>query len=333
MESIRVRLGFTGKLVVDKIGNSGGLCYPCGSARGVDGIRGRRSRPLRRFHFKACWAREEDCRTIVSDSWESPNNLNMMVHLDRRLRNCAQKLAKWNAEVISWILHSLLRSYRIRMYSWPPNLERGKSSIVLKFDMSKAYDQVNGEIHWDIRPTRGLQHGDPLSPYLFFICTEGLSCLINDVVSHDRISSVDCKAIKRILGIYTGASVQVINFNKSALCVSKSVSHAIGARLGRIMGVWLVKCHERYLGLPSFTCRNKKQLFGNIREKVWKRVRGWNNRLFSSGEKEVLLKAVVQVIPTYAINLFQLPIGLVKDGHRLCNRFWWGSTEKDKKLH
>ncbi|KAK2661448.1 hypothetical protein Ddye_000022 [Dipteronia dyeriana] len=49
--------------------------------------------------------------------------------------------------------------------------------------------------------------------------------------------------------------------------------------------------------------------------------------------KEVLVKAVIQALPSYAMNLFKLPKGLISDFRRFCSRFWWGSTDTDRKIH
>ena len=40
---------------------------------------------------------------------------------------------------------------------------------------------VNGELKSLISPSRGICHGDPLSPFLFLLCTKGLHELIKKV--------------------------------------------------------------------------------------------------------------------------------------------------------
>lgn len=59
--------------------------------------------------------------------------------------------------------------------------------------------------------------------------------------------------------------------------------------------------------------RKKISFFNDIKINVMNKILKWNNKLFSSGGKEILIKAVAQAIPTYAISVFKLPLGLCKD--------------------
>ena len=40
------------------------------------------------------------------------------------------------------------------------------------------YVRINGKAYGNIRPSRGIQQGDLLSPYLFLICEEGFTSLL-----------------------------------------------------------------------------------------------------------------------------------------------------------
>ena len=103
---------------------------------------------------------------------------------------------------------------------------KGKEALMaVKLDMSKAYDRVewsyleammrrmgfherwislimmcvttveysvliNGEARGKINPSRGLRQGDPISPYLFLLCTEGLSAMLKKDEREGQIKGV-----------------------------------------------------------------------------------------------------------------------------------------------
>lgn len=46
---------------------------------------------------------------------------------------------------------------------------------------------INGSPVGKLVPTRGIRQGDPLSPYLYLICTKGLSALIKSFMQQKKI--------------------------------------------------------------------------------------------------------------------------------------------------
>lgn len=56
--------------------------------------------------------------------------------------------------------------------------------------------------------------------------------------------------------------------------------------------------------------KSKTHVFKSIKDKVWKKLNDWKLNFLSQARKEILLKIVVQAIPTYSISAFQLPKGL-----------------------
>jgi hypothetical protein len=68
-------------------------------------------------------------------------------------------------------------------------------------------------------------------------------------------------------------------------------------------------------------------------ERICQLINGWNEKLLSIGGKEILLKAIAQAIPAYAMSVFNIPKQVCK---AICNaiaKFWWGGTETQRKMH
>ena len=49
---------------------------------------------------------------------------------------------------------------------------------------------INGEPKCYITPSHGIKQGDPLSPYLFLLCADGLSSLIKKVVERQQLHGI-----------------------------------------------------------------------------------------------------------------------------------------------
>uniref|UniRef100_A0A803Q1S7 Reverse transcriptase domain-containing protein n=1 Tax=Cannabis sativa TaxID=3483 RepID=A0A803Q1S7_CANSA len=271
--------------------------------------------------------------------------------------------------------------------------------MALKLDMAKAFDRVewvfirkimehflfpkrfidlimacvssatfsfslNQQVMGTVKPTRGIRQGDPLLPYLFLLCSEGLSSLINyktqqrqpqshslgikiarraPTISHlffadDSLlfSSASVQAattIQSILRHYSHASGQMVNFTKSALYFSPNTTQAIKQEIATLLGIPVRDTMDKYLGLPQAFGRSKKDAFNYINDRVWAHLNKWNSKFFSKGGKEVLLKSVVQAIPSYAMACFKLPASFHSKIESLMARFWWGGNENNKKIH
>ena len=124
--------------------------------------------------------------------------------------------------------------------------------LVMKCLTSVTYSVIiNGSVHGSIMPTRGLKQGDALSPYLFLLCAEGFSALINEAARCQQLNGIsiclgsprinhlffaddsllfckangtECNKLKEILRTYEVALGKKINTEKSSIYFSPNTS-------------------------------------------------------------------------------------------------------------
>ncbi|KAG7581014.1 Reverse transcriptase zinc-binding domain [Arabidopsis suecica] len=270
-----------------------------------------------------------------------------------------------------------------------------KKFMAIKTDMSKAYDRVewsflralmlkmgfaqrwvdwiiccissvsykvliNGSPRGIIRPSRGIRQGDPISPFLFILCTEALVAKLKDAEWNGRIQGLQisraspstshllfaddslffCKAdptqgreIIDILRTYGEASGQQLNTAKSSVMFGHDVDNTTRNIIKTTIGIHRDGGMGSYLGLPEQIHGSKVQVFSFVRDRLQKRLNTWSAKFLSKGGKEVLIKSVAQALPTYVMSCFLLPKAIRSKLSSAIANFWWKTNENSNGIH
>lgn len=89
----------------------------------------------------------------------------------------------------------------------------------------------------------------------------------------------------------------------------------------------------KYLGLPAEWGRSKSNTLNWLKLRVLEKIDGWKEKLLNQAGKEVLIKAVIQAIPSYAMSIVRFPKGFCKSLCSSIARFWWRNTGRERGIH
>ncbi|XP_028786509.1 uncharacterized protein LOC114742412 [Neltuma alba] len=270
-----------------------------------------------------------------------------------------------------------------------------KGFMAIKIDLEKAYDRVNwnflinclnemqipthvtqiishcislakmqllwnGEKTEEFKPTRGVQQGDPISPYLFVICMEKLAQMIqervnknewtpislckqgpplshlffaDDIILFSEVSIHQAAVIHSCLEEFYSRSGLKVNVRKTRVSFSRNVNHTRRSEVSNILGFQLAADLGKYLGAPLHHRRISKSSYQEVVDKVKQRLSNWKANSLSLAGRITLASSVTSAIPEYSIQTASLPISTCEavEKHNRC--FIWGSSEGHRKPH
>lgn len=135
-----------------------------------------------------------------------------------------------------------------------------------------------------------------MSPYIFILCAEGLSGLLQKAETDGKIVGIkvsrgapsvnhlffaddslilmkanneSAAELKRILDVYEGVSGQMINKEKLSILFSPNTPSQVRAQMRCTLSITQETTRERYLGLPVSVGKSRKRTFSYIKQKIW----------------------------------------------------------------
>ena len=220
---------------------------------------------------------------------------------------------------------------------------------------------VNGTPYGFFWSSRGLRQGDSLSPYLFVIRMEALSCLIDRVIEGGILSgcSINGRTGERLIIshllyadntlLFCGADEDQmaylswllmwfeaiaglrINLNKSDIIPVGRVTNV--EVLALELGCKVETLPSSYLGLPLGAPHNSMAVWDGIEERFRKWLASWKRQYISKEARITLIRSTLSCLPVYFMSLYRLLRRVRLRLEQIQRDFLWVGENLDKKPH
>jgi hypothetical protein len=118
---------------------------------------------------------------------------------------------------------------------------------------------------------------------------------------------------------------------KSAVFFSKNCRPATRVSINGILNLAHIPARAKYLGIPLFLKRRRKDSFIELKDRIFAKISGWKARLLSQAARTTLIKSVANSIPTYVMSLFLLPKSFCLEINAGLWKFWAGFPQDKKR--
>ncbi|CAA0406061.1 unnamed protein product [Arabidopsis thaliana] len=216
--------------------------------------------------------------------------------------------------------------------------------------------QVNGELAGLFCSERGLRQGCSLSPYIFVICMQVLSEMLDKSAMEGKIGyHPQCQKLKLThlcfaddLLVFTDGKKRSIEgilqifetfaaFSGLKISLEKSTLYMAGVRDSereRILSSFPFESGTlpvRYLGLPLLTKRMTTSDYSPLIERIRERIGSWTAKHLSFAGRLQLISSVIHSLTNFWMSAFRLPSACTKEIDSLCSAFLWSGPELSSK--
>ncbi|XP_042958059.1 uncharacterized protein LOC122293578 [Carya illinoinensis] len=165
--------------------------------------------------------------------------------------------------------------------------------------------------------------GTPIISHLMYV---------DDIVIFANGGRRSLRNLMKVLQLYENWTGQVLNTEKSAIYFSKKISTYRKNSLLHLSGFLEGSFPFKYLGVPIVVGKLRAFDFGELLEKVKKKIVGWKMKLLSAGGRLILLRHVLSSMAIHLFAVLHVPKVVIKALNRILSSFFWGDSDgKGKK--
>ncbi|GLT34173.1 hypothetical protein SLA2020_087040 [Shorea laevis] len=195
----------------------------------------------------------------------------------------------------------------------------------------------NGEKTTPFTLTRGLQQGDPLSPYLFVLYLDRLSQLIendvrskkwspfritrkgpflshvfsaDDLILFGKATVENANTLMSCLDRFCNISEQKVNPQKSKILFSPNSDCNTISEICRVTGMAATDELGWYLGVQIEGKRLTRKSFHDLVTKIHDRLSSWKAKQLSFAGRQVLIQSVSSIMANHTMQTTKLPISI-----------------------
>lgn len=203
---------------------------------------------------------------------------------------------------------------------------------------------INGTMTGNIKTTRGLRQGDPLSPYIFIICAEILSTNLGKLEMQGKLEGlkmskrgpailhlmyaddllITCKAkldthitLLLILQKYSASAGQEINKAKSTVIHHPKLWQHKILDLENTFQISATADPPKYLGITFKRGRNSAHIYVDLLNRIQRKAQGWISKCINQVERVVLINTSLTPTTNHVMQTLLLPAHMHKKWTKL----------------